>query len=204
MFGRKIFSEWYFDASLTFLNHAAYGAVPKEVFAVQDEWRKQIERQPVEFMDLVLGRELKTASIRLSHHVGASPGELVFASNVSEAVNAVARSINWMAGDEILITDQTHLGISNIFSYLCSRTGATLRKVALPYPVNSDLQIIDSVKPFLTKRVRLAVFDHVSSKHSVIMPVKALTKICHERGILVLVDGAHAPGMLVVWLSQRI
>lgn len=201
-FGRKILSEWYLDRSVTFLNHAAYGAVPKEVFAAQDGWRKKLERQPVEFINSTLGWELKAVGRRLSHHIGASPGQLVFACNVSEAVSSIARSINWVAGDEILITDQTQLGISNIFSYLCARTGATLRNVVLPYPVHSESQIVDSVKPFLTERLRLAVFDHVSSKHSVVMPIRALVDICRDRGISVLVDGAHGPGMLQLEISE--
>ena len=58
-FGRKIFPQRFFDNELTFLNHGAYGAVPRPVFAAQEQWRKKLERQPVEFMDELLFSELK-------------------------------------------------------------------------------------------------------------------------------------------------
>ena len=201
-FGREILPEWFFDNELTFLNHGAYGAVPRQVFAAQEQWRQKLERQPVEFMDEVLVPELKKVGDQLSGHIGASSGHLVFACNTSEAISGIARSLKWAPGDEILVTNQVHSGVFNIFSHLCGQSGADLRTVALPWPVSSARQIIDAVKPHLNERVRLAVFDHVSSKHSIVMPLKTLVNMCHAAGIAVLVDGAHAPGMLDLQTSE--
>ena len=201
-FGRELLPEWFLDNELTFLNHGAYGAVPRQVFAAQEQWRQKLERQPVEFMDETLGPELKKVGDQLSGHIGASSGHLVFACNTSEAISGIAHSLTWAPGDEVLVTDQVHSGVFNIFSHLCGQSGADLRTVALPWPVSSERQIIDAVKPHLNERVRLAVFDHVSSKHSIVMPLKTLVNMCHAAGIDVLVDGAHAPGMLDLQTSE--
>jgi len=201
-FGSEILSEWFFDKELTFLNHAAYGAVPRQVFAAQERWRQKLERQPVEFMDDVLASELKKVGDQLSRHIGASAGQLAFACNTSEAITGIARSLKWAPGDEVIVTDQIHSGVFNIFSHLCGRAGANLKTAVLPWPVSSVSQVIDAVKPYLNERVRLAVFDHVSSKRSVVMPVKTLVNMCHAQGIAVLVDGAQAPGMLDLRTSE--
>jgi selenocysteine lyase/cysteine desulfurase len=50
-------------------------------------------------------------------------------------------------------------------------------------------------------RTRFAVFDHVTSNTALVLPVERLTKLCREKGVRVLIDGAHAPGMLSLDLS---
>ena len=45
---------------------------------------------------------------------------------------------------------------------------------------------------------RLVIVDHVTAQTAIVMPVAEIAAVCHKRGIAVLVDGAHAPGALVV------
>jgi selenocysteine lyase/cysteine desulfurase len=58
------------------------------------------------------------------------------------------------------------------------------------------MQIVDAVAARLGPRSRLAILDHVSSLSAVVFPVRELTSLCHEADASVLIDGAHAPGML--------
>ena len=77
-FGRGILQDWFLNGELTFLNHGAFGAVPRRVFRAQEKWRRELEAQPVMFLNQVLDPELKKLAERLSNFVGASPGQLVF------------------------------------------------------------------------------------------------------------------------------
>ncbi|MBT07173.1 MAG: aminotransferase [Rhodospirillaceae bacterium] len=201
-FGRGILSDWFLNEELTFLNHGAFGAVPRRVFRAQEKWRREIEAQPVMFLNQVLDPELKKLAERLSNFVGAPPGELVFTCNTTEAISSVAHSIIRSPNDEVLLTDQTHEGVANIFRYLCGRVGAQVKRVALPWPVRSETEIIDAFEPHLTGGVRLVVLDHVTSKQSVVMPLKALVQACQRADCSVIVDGAHAPGMLDLEVSE--
>ena len=49
---------------------------------------------------------------------------------------------------------------------------------------------------------RLALFGHIPSNYPVIMPVDEMVKLCHSKGVPVLIDGAHALGSLPLNLSS--
>ena len=64
------------------------------------------------------------------------------------------------------------------------------------YLLNGDDQVVASVGAALSPRTRLAVFDHVTSETATVLPIAVLAALCRSRGVPLLVDGAHAPGML--------
>ena len=64
------------------------------------------------------------------------------------------------------------------------------------FPISDPIEIINAVADRLGPRSRLAILDHVSSPTAIVFPVRELTALCHEAGAKVLIDGAHAPGML--------
>ena len=201
-FGPGLLDEWLIEKDLTFLNHGSYGAVPRVVLSAQNHWRDQLERQPVRFFNETLASALSDAAQSLAGFVGAPPASLVFVTNATEGINAVSRSLRLGSGDEILTTDQDYQGVVNSLHYECVRSGAALKTVSLPWPTVDESQIVNAVKSSLGPRVRLAVFDHVTSHGAIVMPIRQLVDMCDERGIPVLVDGAHAPGMVALDISQ--
>ena len=58
------------------------------------------------------------------------------------------------------------------------------------------MQIVNAVAGRLGPRSRLVILDHVTSPTAIVFPVRELTALCHQAGAKVLIDGAHAPGML--------
>ena len=201
-FGPGLLDEWLIEKDLTFLNHGSYGAVPRVVLSAQNHWRDQLERQPVRFFNETLASALSDAAQSLAGFVGAPPASLVFVTNATEGINAVLRSLRLGSGDEILTTDQAYQGVLNSLHYECAGSGAALKTVSLPWPTVDESQIVNAVESSLGPRVRLAVFDHVTSHGAIVMPIRQLVDMCDERGIPVLVDGAHAPGMVALDISQ--
>ena len=52
---------------------------------------------------------------------------------------------------------------------------------------------------YSSKHVRdKLILDHITSSTALLMPVKRLTEVCHRYGVIVLIDGAHTPGQLMV------
>jgi isopenicillin-N epimerase len=101
------------DPDVVFLNHGSFGATPKPVFAVYQEWQVKLERQPVYFYSQLYDRELRTARGTLATYVHARADDLVFVHNATYGVNVVARSLILQPGDEVLTSDHEYGACNN-------------------------------------------------------------------------------------------
>src|SRR3546814_19240231 len=95
-----------------------------------------------------------------------------------------------------LFRSQMYRSVRRTLEFVCERAGARLVATELPFPVRSAGEIVAAVTRALTPRTRLLLIDHVTSATAIVMPVEQLTTLASERGIPVLVAGAHAPGNL--------
>ncbi len=119
----------------------------------------------------------------------ASPDEIVFTKNATEAINLVAFGLTGSLGpgDEILITEIEHHANLVPWQQLALRTGATLRWFkALP---DGRLDVDPSL---VTARTKIVAVTGQSNVTGVIPPVAEIARLAHEAGALVLVDGAQS------------
>ena len=196
-YGRTLRRLFRLDEAATFLNHGSFGLTPLTVLAAQEALRAEMERQPVQFLSRVtLQPRLRAAAGQLAAFLGAAGEDLVFVDNATTGVNAVLRSFVLRPGDEVLVTDHTYPAVRNAVRFVCERAGASIVEAKLPFPAQSSDAIVAAVTAALTDRTRLAIFDLVSSASAIIMPVAALSRVCRDAGVRVLVDAAHGPGML--------
>lgn len=187
---------WCLDPALTFLNHGSFGACPTAVLDYQSELRRQLEASPADFMLRQLPELLESARLEVARFLGSQPGNLAFVTNATSGVNAVLRSLDWRADDELVITSHGYNACNNVARYLGQRYGLNLIEARIPFPCNGPEQVIEAVLGSLTSRTRLVMLDHVTSPTGLIFPVEVLAGELAGRGVAVLVDGAHAPGML--------
>jgi isopenicillin-N epimerase len=188
--------EWLLDPDVAFLNHGSFGATPRAVLAEQKRWRARMERHPTHFMSEELPPALRAAASRLAAFVGARADDLVFVENATAACNAVLRSLHFTPGDEILVTDHGYAAVRKAAEYVAARAGARVVEVTVPFPLHDAKQVVAAVSSRLNSRTRLAIFDHITSPTAIIVPVRELTALCRAADVPVLIDGAHAPGML--------
>jgi isopenicillin-N epimerase len=188
--------EWLLDPGVAFLNHGSFGATPRAVLAEQDRWRARMERHPTHFMSEELPPALRAAAARLAAFVGSEAKDLVFVENATAGCNTVLNSLRLSPGDEILVTDHGYAAVRKAAAHAAARNGARVVEAAVPFPLDDPARIVAAVGDKLGPRTRLAIIDHVTSPTAVICPLRELTALCHSAGALVLVDGAHGPGML--------
>ena len=201
-------SEWLLDPDATYLNHGTVGAPPARVLKAQQALRDEIERQPASFLLRELGGEhpapwrgrsrLRDAAALVAAFLGSRHEDLVFVPNVTTGIGAVLQSVPLERGDEIVISDLAYGAVTLAAEAAARQRHATLRTIEMPHPVRSPEDIVEAFTSALTPRTGLVVVDHVTSMTALVMPVAEVAAVCRDRGIPVLVDGAHAPGALVV------
>lgn len=194
----NIRSEFYLEEGITFLNHGSFGAVPRAVRVAQEEFRLQFERQPIRFALRELPVLLRSSATVLGEFIGANGEDIAFVENASTGVNAVVRSMipHLKSGDEILTTSHVYGAVRQTLFYAAECSGAKLVEVPVPFPIETNDQIISAFEGAITNRTTFAVIDHITSPTGIIFPIEQLIAVCKNRGIAVLVDGAHAPGMV--------
>ncbi len=193
---------WTLAPEVRFLNHGSYGACPRAVLGIQASLRAELERQPVRFFLRELEGRLDLARVALADFVGARARDLAFVTNATTGVNTVLRGLALAPGDELLVTDHEYNATRNAAEFAARRAGARVRVVELPFPLRAPEEIIERVLAAASARTRLAIIDHVTSQTGLVLPVARLVPALRERGVEVLVDGAHAPGMLPLALDE--
>ena len=194
---------WTLDPDVLHLNHGSFGAVPVAVQAEQARWRSAMEANPVRFMLEDYQPALELSRAALASFIGADPAGLVFVRNATEGVSAVIRSLlpRFGPSDEIVVTTHGYNACSNAARYLCAVTGARLVEVAVPFPISGPGIITEMVLAAIGPATRLVLIDHISSPTGIIFPLEEIiARIADD--IPVLVDGAHAPGMIPLDLDS--
>lgn len=187
---------WRLEPGMRYLNHGAFGATPVAVQEAQDRWRARMEAHPARFFGQELPGALRTAATALAGFVGTAPERLAFVENATSGMNAVLRSLDLGPDDEILCTDHVYRAVRHTLDFVAGRSGVRIVQVSAGMPVAGPAAVVDAVAAALGPRTRLVAIDHVASASAVIMPVAEIAALCRARGVPVLVDGAHAPGLL--------
>ncbi len=162
----------------------------------------EMEREPVDFLAVRLQGRLNSAREALAAFLGADAADLAFVTNATAGVNAVLRSLTFEPDDELLTTSHCYAACRKTIDYIAARSGATVVVATLPFPLRDDGEVIEAVLKCASPRTRLAVLDHVTSPTALVLPVARLIQELRSRGIETLVDGAHAPGMVPLALSE--
>lgn len=192
----ELHAHWTLDPDVTFLNHGSFGATPRAVLAQQSELRTQLERQPLRFFTRDYNELWHEARRRGAAFVGADLDGFTFVPNASSGVNTVLRSLQLSAGDEVVVTDHEYAACRNALDFVAQRSGATVRVVEIPLPIDGPDPIVAAIAGAITDRTKVVMFDHVTSQTGVVMPAAAIVASCRRHDVEVLIDGAHAPGML--------
>lgn len=188
---------WLLDPEVAHCNHGSFGAVPGPVLEVQDGFRRRMAANPMRWFHREMPNLVTEARAEVARFLGADPDGLAFVSNVSSGVSVIAQSLPLRPGDQVLSTNHIYGFVSLALDRLCARTGAV--RVVADIPIDStDEKIAAIVEMHCSERTGLVVIDQVTSATARRFPIEEVARIAHRAGAAVLVDGAHAPGMLPV------
>ncbi|WP_441247141.1 aminotransferase class V-fold PLP-dependent enzyme [Kitasatospora sp. McL0602] len=190
------------DSAVAHLNHGSYGAVPLPVQRVQARLRAEQEQDPDGFF-LDLPDRVAHARARLAAALGGRPDRLALVTNVTEGIAIVLESVPLAEGDEILVTDHGYGVVNRAAERRAAETGATVRSLRLSLHTPDQAAVRQQVLAAVGPRTKVAVLDLVTSPSAREIAGEQLLAELAERGVVTIVDAAHAPGMLPVNLGER-
>jgi len=196
--------EILLQPGLIYLNTGSVGCVPRTVLEAISGWMTEIEADPVHMVFGPLGYQAEGVRVKAAEFLGAKTEEIVLTENTTSGMNMIAEGIahSLKPGDEILTTNHEHPGGMICWDYLAKHRGVKIVQIPMPAPATSKGQIVDLVKKHLTKKTKVCSFSHVETITGLRMPLAAIAELTRPRKILLVCDGAQAPGMLKIDVKE--
>jgi isopenicillin-N epimerase len=186
---------------LTYLNHGGFGATPRCVLEQKKRILDEIEKNPTEFLSHRIRAAWHQVARNITGRFMLEPGTLAIVDNATDGIEAVLRALCLKEGDELLATSMTYGAVAMAARYIAERRGASVTTARFRFPNPDPEQCIKAIGQAITPRTKVAILDHITSATALLMPLKEMVNICRERGVSVLVDGAHAPGQIALDIS---
>ena len=191
-FWREIQQAFTVDRSLINLNNGGVSPSPR---VVQDAMRRYLEysnQAPTITMWQVLEPEIEGVRRRLAAAFGCDSEEMAITRNASEALEICIFGLDLKPGDEVLTTNQDYGRMLTSWRQRERRDGIKIKYISFPVPPPSLDDLYERFERAVTPRTKVILVCHITNLTGQIFPIKRICQMGRERGIEVIVDGAHA------------
>lgn len=185
---------WSLDPRVLHLNHGSYGAVPRRTQHIAGALRAEMETNPLAWFRR-LPERLATSRRRLAEYLGADADGFALVPNASAGVTVALSAVPIAPGQRIVITDHAYGAVHYAAERASRLRGAELVTVRIPLEATDD-ELVAAVANAVDERTAVVVIDQISSATARVFPVDRVATLCREADIPLVVDGAHAPGLL--------
>lgn len=129
----------------------------------------------------------------IASFVGCDKNEVALTHNVTEGINIACWGVPLKRRDEVIVTDQEHVG--NALPWLNRQKlhGIVLKTFT---PAATAAETLERIAALITKRTRVIAVPHIPCTQGQVLPVKEICKLARDKGIYSCIDGAHGPGMM--------
>lgn len=195
--------QFLLNPNIHFLNFGSFGATPKPIFDNYQHWQRVLEAEPVQFIAVDGIQYLAESRMALANYIGCDDkDDLVYVTNPSFAINLIAKNFPLKAGDEILTTHIEYGACDKTWNYYCEKAGATYRRQKISLPITTKEKFIADFFEGLRPTTKAIFISHITSATGLIFPVKEICAIAKSKGLITIVDGAHAPAHIPLNLQE--
>ncbi len=187
---REIQQAFTLDRTLINLNNGNSCPSPRVVHDALKRYLDFSNQAPVYYRGQ-LEQNKETARRRLAAEFGCDKEELAITRNSSEALQIAQNGLDLKPGDEILTTEQDYGRMLTTWDQRARRDGITVTKINFPVPTSQD-DLYQRFERAITPQTKVLHFCHITNLTGQHFPVKRLSQMARQRGILTIVDGAHA------------
>jgi selenocysteine lyase/cysteine desulfurase len=195
-------SQFTFAPGLTYFNNGSLGACPDHVVKATNEFRRTLDGFPSKYMWGGWDDEQEAVREKVAKTFNVSPETIALIHNTTEGMNLIASSMDFAAGDEVLLSSHEHTSARVPWKYWQESKGVVLKDVDLPLLPESPEEIVDRFRRAITPKTKAISIVHVTNTNGMRLPVKEISAMAHERGVLVAVDGAQSMGMFRIDLED--
>ena len=178
--------------SIVNLNNGGVCPSPKMVTEAFVRYTWQQEEAPVYTMWQLLEPRKENVRQRLAGLFGCDAEEIAIVRNTSEAMEILLLGMDLESGDEVLTTTQDYGRMLTTLRQRERREGIELKFIQIPTPAETDEEVVEGFRNAITDRTRIILMSHQINLTGQILPVKAVCEVARERGVEVMVDGAHS------------
>jgi selenocysteine lyase/cysteine desulfurase len=180
------------DRNIVNLNNGGVSPSPKIVMDTEIRYLEVENMNPTYYMWRILDPGLETVRRRLAQLFGCDAEEIAITRNASEALEIVQLGLDLKAGDEVVTTNQDYPRMITTWQQRARRDGIVLKQVTFAVPPPSMEYLTKRIEEAITPRTKVIHICHITNRTGQIFPVKQICRMGRERGIEVIVDGAHS------------
>ena len=198
---RWVADQFVIRDDVTYMNTGTRGPSPRSVVQAQCNAIDAYDADRLSY-----ARHVQNEAFRVQLHekmasfVGCDADEVALTNNTTEGMAFGTLGVDMQPGDEIIYTNHDHSSGAQPINLRAARYGVKPVVVDLSdpkfHPPKSPSQLVDAIEAAITPRTRLISFCHINYTDGCVLPVKQICAMARDKGILTLVDGAHAPGMM--------
>ena len=180
------------------LENGYYCITPQETLENFVHHVREINYQGSWYMRTVQWDNKDAVAASLAELLDCGMDEVVVTRNTTESLDTIIGGFPWEAGDEAVMAEQDYGAMLHMFQQVGERFGIKNKVIPIPNHPESDEQIVDLYAQAITPNTRLLMVCHIVNITGQILPVRKICDMAHEKGVEVMVDGAHAVGHIPV------
>ncbi len=191
-------NQFILDPKVTYMNIGSTGSMPRKVLGNYNEYNMLAAQHPRTF-EAELGAGFGLTALReiLAPQFGCNGDEICLSRNTTDGLDAIIYGLEFSKGDEILFTHHEHIGALSPLHVIQDRYGVILTEVEIPVlNVTDKEQFVQAFAKKIGPNTKAILFSHITYKTGTLLPAKELCTLARDNGLISIVDGAHAPGML--------
>ncbi len=195
-------SEFTMEKGLYYFNNASLGPCPKLVVDATNHFRALLDGFPSRYMWGGWQKEKEEVRQKVATMFSADKEEIALIHNTTEGMNIVAHSIELGPGDEVILADHEHPSGTVPWQHWSEIRGFKIVRPKLPILPESKEDLVDVYRKAITPKTRVISMVHGTNTNGMILPVKEVSALAHQHGILVAVDAAQTAGTFKIDLHD--
>jgi len=189
---REVQLAFKLDRTLINLNNGFTCPAPRVVLESAFRYTEMINMLPVHYQGMVAGG-IQTIRRRMANEFGCDPEELALTRGASEALQIAQNGIDLEPGDEVVTTEQDYPRMLTTWDQRMRREGIKVTRLQFPVPATPD-HLYTLFERAITPKTKVFHFCHTTNLTAQLFPVQRISRLARSKGIVTIVDGAHALG----------